>query len=94
MAIKFYSQAEEAEIKKMLLEGKSITEVATTLCKKFKRSKGTVMMKAYKIRNSMGLPRKTKKSPAVSTTSIPKGMKLEFPASKISIENNRIIIYL
>lgn len=94
MTIKFYSQAEEAEIKKMLLEGNTPTEVATALSKKFKRSKETVMMKAYKIRNSMDLPRKTKKSTAVSTTSIPKGMKLEFPASKISIENNRIIIYL
>lgn len=94
MAIKFYSQAEEAEIKKMLLEGNTPTEVSTFLQKKFKRSSASIIVKACKIRNSMNLPRKTKKSTAVSTTSIPKGMKLEFPASKISIENNRIIIYL
>jgi hypothetical protein len=90
--MKFYTESEVSQLEDLLEKGHTPTQVAIALHKKFKRSKETVIQKCIILNKVAG--RSKTKTEVKNITSIPKGMKLEFPASKISIENNRIIIYL
>lgn len=89
--INHYSSKECSIIEKAILEGVADTSFCIKFAKKYKRNALAVSQKVNIIKRNLKV---NKKQHIKKATGIVKGMKLEFKASHIVLEENRLIIYI
>ena len=95
MTIKFYSQEEVELIKSYISKGKPNKENIKALSKKLKRTPSAVMNKYMALKREMGVVSNRKKNGVPrKATGLAEGTRLEFKASHIVIEKNRLIVYI
>lgn len=89
--LRFYSSEEYSTLEKAILDGTANSNFCIKFAKKYKRNVSAVTQKVNIMKRTLKI---NKKRPAKNATSLVKGMKLEFKASHIVLEENRLIIYI
>jgi len=91
----FYSKKDNEIIKAYIKNGKSTKENIAALSKILKRNPEAIYQKYLNIKKSMGLvPSRKKNGTPAKAATLKKGMKLEFKATHIVLEENKLIVYI
>jgi hypothetical protein len=92
--ISFYTQKEIELIERISKNGKKHKENVELLAKRLNRPESGISVKYRQIRRESGNVRKiVRKEATTKTIQLSKEMVLQFPATNVLIENNRIIVY-
>ena len=91
---KFYSKEDIELIKLYANNGKKSKQNIVELTKKLKRPLTSIQQKYYSIKKELGHPpvRGSKALPN-NVKLIPEGMKLELQATRITLEENKLVVY-
>jgi alanyl-tRNA synthetase len=94
--ILFYTTKETELIRRISKNGKNHKENVELLSKRLNRSITGMAVKYREIRREDGNVRKIvrKENVEAKTIELTKGMVIDFPANRVLIEKNRIIIYI
>ena len=90
----FYSNEEVKLIKEYISENKFGETDVARLAKKINRTPQAVLQKMYALKRKAGVvSTRRKRGVPEKAHAMPKGMTLEFPASRITLEEGKLVVY-